>query len=107
MLDVAELDESLKIKSIGRLAGSKHPYIRLLSLNSNFEKFFSPGTRVGIDPFHRTSIELLKKLRDLVWANKAIERNRLILEAVKRTDISTILSREGNRLLLAKGQRQD
>ena len=105
MLDVADLDESLKIKSVGRLISSNHPYITVLRRNSNLENYFNPRSLIDIDPFHRSSLELTRKLRDLVWKNKAVERNCLVHDAVRRLDISTVLNRAGKLSLAFFGLR--
>ena len=43
MLDVSILNESLKIKSIGRMATSDHPFISILREKSSFGNFFHPN----------------------------------------------------------------
>ena len=107
MLDVADLDESLKIKSVGRLISSNHPYITVLRRQSNLRNYFNPKSliEIDIDPFHRTSLELTGKLRELVWKNKAVERNCLVHDAVRRLDISTELNRAGKLSLAFFGLR--
>ena len=40
MLDVAALDESLKLRAIGRLLTSHHPFLTLLRNKCSFEDFF-------------------------------------------------------------------
>ena len=43
MLDIMELDNSLKLKALGRLEGSKHPMLLLLKNKVNLSEFFKPS----------------------------------------------------------------
>ena len=49
MINIAELDASLKIRAIGRLTSSQHPYICLLKDRMNLTNFFSPVCQVSVD----------------------------------------------------------
>ena len=95
MLDVSILNESLKIKSIGRMAISDHPFISILREKSSFGNFFYPSCSVDIEPFHNSSIEILKMRRDIAWECVLINRNRMLLESVRSLNISNILNRQG------------
>ena len=94
-LDIAELDKALKTRAIGRTLVANHPFIKLLAERSNFESFFYPNCPLTIDPVHKKGISLLADHRSAIWDNVLVERNRLLIEAVKATKITEILSREG------------
>ena len=95
MLDVAALDESLKIKSVGRMENSSHPFVAILRDKSSLENYFYPSCAVEVEPFHIRSLELLRKLRDLTWDCRLVERNRSLLAAVRDISITRLLTREG------------
>ena len=49
MLDIAELNESLKIKAVGRMLISKHPFLRIVRTKTNLESFFNPRCIINLD----------------------------------------------------------
>ena len=95
MLDIMELDESLKIKAIGRSLRTSHPFIKMLAEQTNLDCLFYPTCALKIDPVHRKGVTLLKESRANLWENKLVERNRLLIDAVKQVKLTSILSREG------------
>ena len=51
MLDVNELDASLKIKLLGRFLETRHPFLRLICSFLNLNCFFNPKCTTDLDPF--------------------------------------------------------
>ena len=95
MLDVVSLDESLKIRAIGRLMESNHPFLTLLKDRCSLEDFFQPSSPQGIEPITSKGLELLSKDRDKLWVNPKIERNIELLATIGQLDLTRIISREG------------
>ena len=95
MLNVVSLDESLKLKSIGRMLTSRHSFIARIRGKCDLSCFFEPKCNVNVEPLTVMGIELLKKEREKLWVNQAIGSNRPFLSAVRGLEISKILSRAG------------
>ena len=51
MLDVNELDASLKIKLLGRFLETRHTFLRLICSFLNLNCFFNPKCTTDLDPF--------------------------------------------------------
>ena len=60
MLDIAELDSSLKLRALGRLVGTRHPFLLLIKNKICLEKFFDPKCNCKADPISNKAVELLK-----------------------------------------------
>ena len=50
MLDVVSLDESLKLKSIGRMFASSHPFIRRIREKCDLTCYFEPKCNIAFKP---------------------------------------------------------
>ena len=48
MLDIESLDEGLKLRSIGRLLVSKHPYIKLIKAGLDLNDYFKKSVQISI-----------------------------------------------------------
>ena len=95
MLDVVSLDESLKIRAIGRLLTSIHPFFVLLRGKCSLESFFEPGSPQGIEPMINKGLELLSKDRDKLWDNPNVERNIDLIGTIRQLELSRVLNRAG------------
>ena len=95
MLDVVSLDESLKLKSIGRMFASSHPFIRRIREKCDLTCYFEPKCNIAFEPLISKGIELLRKERDKLWKDQALNSNRIFLSAIRGTDISKVISRAG------------
>ena len=60
MINIRELDDSLKLRALGRLIGTNHPFLALLKNITNIEQFFNPKTNIKLEEVAVRGIELLK-----------------------------------------------
>ena len=95
MLDVASLDESIKIKAVGRLLSSNHPFLELARGKCVLDNFFEPRCPTNIEPVMKRGLELLKLDRNKIWTDVRLERNALVVNEIRKLDLSSVLSREG------------
>ena len=82
MLDIAELDKSLKIKARGRLFTTNHPLLSILGNRLNKEDYFQPRLLTSIDSVATKGIEFLVEARQVVWANRKMDSNREIIAII-------------------------
>ena len=94
MLDVVALDESLKIKAVGRMLTSSHPFVTKIRTKCEL-KFFNPNCTVTCDPVITSGLKLLKIDRNKLWEEKEVESNRLFISAIRDLEITKVLSRAG------------
>jgi len=63
MLDIFELDNSLKLKALGKMLNCDHPMLNLIRNKINMSDFFHPNLETGIDNFSSKAIQLLRNDR--------------------------------------------
>ena len=99
MLDISELDASLKLRALGRLGSSKHP---MLSILRTFVRtnFFFPETNLSLDGVISQGVELLKKDRQSLWIDENLYSNRFFVDKIKRTKLTQALSANGRNSLI-------
>ena len=95
MINVAELDASLKIKAVGRMLATKHPYILLIKNKVRLDNFFEPRCTIKIDGMAIAGLEELTGDRHKLWAIGELSSNRDLLLTIKKTKIRDVLSTPG------------
>ena len=95
MLDLSMLDKSLKIKAIGNLMLSNHPFMKLIKNKTSFEHFFKPSCDSNYEEVTVKGLEGLAQYRESLWANKNYERNRGLLSEVRKLKLVDYVSRMG------------
>lgn len=99
MLDIAELDESLKLRSLGRLMTTKHPFLRLLRDKLDLNNFFAPKISTVIEGVSRKGVELLKKDRLRLFEDLSLINNVRFLSTIRDLKITEIMSNLGRNSL--------
>ena len=95
MLDIVALDDSLKLKALGRLAGSTHPFLTLLRSKCNFEDFFEPSCPDKIESVLSRGIKILRLDRDKLWENETFKNSTSLLLKVKSMNVNKIINQRG------------
>ena len=95
MLDVAELDASLKIKAVGRMLSSRHPFLQLVRTKTNLESYFNPSCIKNLDSVIEEGLNLLKKDRGTLWDVRALDSDRKLLETVRNAELKDIVEKRG------------
>ena len=83
MLDVAKLDDSLKLRAIGRLLVTNHPALRLVKNKLNLDDYFHPTSLAKMEEVAVKGIDLLGRDRQQLWG---AENRRGELKLVKFTN---------------------
>jgi hypothetical protein len=76
MLDVRKLDDSLKLRALGRLLVSKHPMLIKIKDRLKLDDFFFPKIDLEIDQITVKGVELLMKARQDLLGNHELEMDR-------------------------------
>ena len=87
MLDVNELDASLKIKSLGRLLETRHPFLGLIRNFLNLNCFFNPKCTTDLDPFTVKAY--------LTWSSTPMQTYMAFLSVVRHSEIGDLLNPNG------------
>ena len=99
MLDVKELDEGLKLKALGRLISTKHPFLNAVKLKIKWDNFFCPWIDPKVEAIAHEGIALLKKDRLKLLGLDKLEGNLKYLNLLGDTRISAIISELGKNSL--------
>ena len=75
MLDVAKPDERLKLKALGRLMLTNHPFLRIIKAKLDLTSFFDPKVGLALDGMVNKGIEFLKLDKDKMWELGELDRN--------------------------------
>ena len=97
MLDIAELDESLKIKALSRMLTSEHPFLKILCEKLNISSYLNPTSAVPrmVDPVMDKGLDLLIADRNKVWDCQSLNTDRNILASIRELELKAIVNRRG------------
>ena len=99
MLDIVELDKSLKIKALGRLEGTRHPMLNLIKSTLDLSSFFFPKVEKKIEDIISRGIELLAEDRQALWGEARLYSNRIFVKSLKELRLVDVVSRNGRNSL--------
>ena len=97
MLDIIELDGSLKLRALGRVRSTGHPFLKILNAKLNLDSFFNPKIELDfpVDSVLTEGIRLLKIDRDKLWAIRGLDGDRRLMAAIRATNIKDIIEARG------------
>ena len=95
MLNIELLDDGLKMRSLGRLLESNHPFMCLLKSKVDLSDFFDPKISVSIDSIAEKGVLLLKRHREQLWLNSSMLQDRTFLAAIGASKIRQLLTNNG------------
>ena len=95
MLDIVELDNSLKLRSLGRLIVTEHPFLKIINELVNLDSFFNPSFTCRVEPVTKQGIELLAIDRNKLWVERKLDRDRQLLATIKEMGIRDLVDRRG------------
>ena len=96
MLDAAELDSSLKLKALGRLLTTKHPFLMLIKDNINLSNFFEPKCNTEVDPITNGAEDLLRADRSKLWALPELDTSAALLSEIGRLSLKQTVTVAGS-----------
>jgi hypothetical protein len=99
MLDILDLDNSLKLRALGRLFSTKHPFLVLIRDRLNMDSFFNPNLRAGVEKVALEGIKILGRERKKVLSIKNLENDRRLLSTIRAEKIRDLLSPNGKNSL--------
>ena len=95
MLDVAELDKSLKLKALARIVDSKHPFLMKVKENLKLDNFFAPTLKFNLERVSCRGVELLKEVRLALVGRPELESNLEYIVAIKNSNLKYVLNERG------------
>ena len=91
MLDIAELDDGLKLRSLGRLLTTKHPTLTLMKNKINFDDFFFPKFDAELDSYVARGVELLKHDRTKLLSDPNLRSDIKLVKAVRACKVLNVI----------------
>ena len=95
MLNIIDLDNSLKLRALGRLATTKHPFLTIIKNSIDYSDFFFPRIRLKLDGVTVAGIDLLMSDRQKLWNDPLMESNRTYVEYLKGINLKQVLDQRG------------
>ena len=95
MIDINQLDDSLKLRALGRLLVSKHPFNKLIKDRLNLDSYWCPKIDVECDSVITRAVDLLKLDRQKLWRDPAIDSDRNVLAAIRNEKIRNVVGVRG------------
>ena len=96
MLDVQQLDESLKLRSFARLLATKHPALALVREKLDMSDFFFPKIKCTVDPVASTAVKLLKGDRQKIWEKQdTVIDNRILMQLIYNIKLRNAVNATG------------
>ena len=99
MLELSALDRSIKLRILGRLMLSRHPFSLLVMGSIRLSPFFFPGTNQELCKLAIRAVQYLKEDRLAILDNVAHINNVNLLDLIKDTPIKDIVSVNGRNSL--------
>ena len=98
MLDLKELDESIKIRAMGRILNSEHPLLKILKAKLQLDSYFEPKLQIEaiVDPMLNQGLKLLRDDRNKMWADTKLDWDRRLLAAIRNMGIKEAVVTRGH-----------
>ena len=100
MLDIKMLDTSLKLKAIGRLSVTQHPFLKLINAQIDYEQYFSLKSNAECECFSKEGLIKLNKIRRMQLSSEADLPNSVTLTFLRKVKISEVITQLGKNSLL-------
>jgi len=94
MLDLTELDEAIKIRTIGIMLDTKHPLLTKLMARVKLDDFFHPNFDQKIDLYISTGVKLIGEARRKCLLDDRLTTNSKILTLLGESRIRNWIKRE-------------
>ena len=97
MLDIVELDESLKLRALSRTLLTEHPFLAILKNKLNLDRYFMPESNYpkGIDMVADKGLELLLQDRKKLWGVDKLDSDRNFMATVRDLGLRDVVDRRG------------
>ena len=100
MLDLIEMDKSLKLRALGRVLDSKHPFMVMARDGLDLSSFFFPKVLKKVDPILTFATELLGHDRRKIWETPREELGCSELKLIKEVKLQDCVSPVGKNSIL-------
>jgi hypothetical protein len=99
MLDIEQLDASIKLRAFFRTINSNHPFLRIVADKVDLEQFFFPSIRCDVEGVLSEGIRLLRCSRLELLRGESLHRNRKFIGLVRDIKLNRLVG-EGGRMSL-------
>lgn len=95
MLNLTELDESIKLRCLSRLQTTRHPLIMQMRRKIDLSDYLNPRCKSKSDAFLTKSLNILSRVRKESSNEPNLAGNRLLIGLIKETPIKNMINRVG------------
>ena len=97
MLDLKELDESLKLRAVGRIFVTNHPLLVKVKGKFALDDFFYPACSTPLDEVATLGLDLLGQARRRSWSDDRRIQEVRYVRLLKSVNIASIVGDNGKR----------
>ena len=91
MLNIEELDNGLKLRSLGRLLTTDHPLLKLLKNKLDLSDFFFPTFDGSLDSYVARGVELLRLDRQKLWLDENAKQSVGFVSALRAAKLVNLV----------------
>ena len=95
MLNIADLDRGIKLRALGRLMESVHPYLSIIRAKLRLNNFFFPKLDADVDSMATAAVELLGIARRKLWEQPIDILETNALKLIKEVRLQDCVSAGG------------
>ena len=99
MLNIEEIDKSLKLKALGRLFSSEHPLMKILREKLKLRNFFYPRIDQELDKVSSYGINVLGRDRRRIWELDSDRINTECISIIKDARLTHVANEAGRNSL--------
>jgi len=95
MLDLTELDDSIKLRSLGRMMTSNHPLTVQIRNKLNFNNYLKPSCETQSDTYLNKALGILSRVRIAGASDTRLEGNRILIGLLKNIPLRDLINANG------------
>jgi hypothetical protein len=111
MINIEELDDSLKLRALGRLLTTEHPFLKLIREQVDLNSYLNPVVKTEVESVASRGIELMKIDRAKLIEKEEMSSDARFLAQLRKERIKHVISSNGQNsiayyLLSRRGKRK-
>ena len=95
MLDISKLNNSLKLRGLGRIKITNHPFLKLIRDNLDMANYFFPTQRCNLDKFSAKGVQLISNYRYSLLTDSSKLNQTKVVQLIREIRIKNIVSERG------------
>ena len=99
MIDIQQLDRSLKLKMLSRIFASSHPFLEIVKQKINMSEFFFPSSNLTMDNPINQAVNYLSIDRQKLLVDEGVSDTTKVISLIRDIKLSSLVSATGRQSL--------